>query len=279
MSLLSNSQLRVRLLPGAVEAALWRGWPRPVKIADQRCPVDVSDGDALASTLDIALAKLAQDGAPTKDAVLHAELADAIVHFDVASGNFAGQSQRQLRAFANACVVELLGDATREHSVHWQMQSDEQHLLVCAVPNAVLRALTSAAATHAMRLAGIRPSFARAWNRHARRSTGRNLVFASVAGLNAMIACAHDGVVNAVSSGPWGEECAAGESQVTRLRSGFGLLDVGEHALLDLQVDRLLAGLGFDATRDADFLFVSAGEPPPLLSNRWTIIQASGVGA
>jgi hypothetical protein len=216
-----------------------------VKLAEQ-----ARDG-GVDSAADV-LAALAAE-APIAGASLHVELADALVHFDVANGDFAGKSEHQLGLLASACIAELLGEQAKDCMVRWQLQRDEQHLLLCAVPNGAVNGLVDAALAQQLQLASLSPSFAAQWNRHARGGWPEAAVFAVASDSNATIACVHQGVITTMSAGPGS---AAGE------------------AALDLHVDRLLAGLGADGEPAPAYLLVAAANTQPAFSSRWKRLTA-----
>jgi hypothetical protein len=280
VSLLSNKRVRLVVRPGAVEASLWRGWLRRVKVAEHRAEPDGDEPDAggAAGMLADALAALALQSR-LAGARLDAEVDDALVHFDVAHGEFAALSARQLRSVAVACVRELLGEAASSHDVRWQLQRDERHLFVCAMPTGLLDAIAAAAAAHRLRVHSIQPTFSVQWNRHAPPRAAGGAVFAASIDANATIACVRKGVITAVSSGPWcadrtlEDEGDFDHASVPPAPTGpFG------RTLLDSRVDQLLASLGLDALAQSPFVLVSAEKPPSALSTRWTTLEPAGVG-
>ena len=281
MSLLSSRHVRLAVRPDRVQASAWRGLLRPERAAERGLALDPqtrnvdADARAVRAVLD-QLAPLA----PIAGSTLHVDLADALVHFDVVEGDFAGLGARTLASFADACVAELLGEQAAAHAVRWQLQRDERHLLVCALPRHWLDAVNVAAGAHRLSIGSIRPRFSVQWNRQLGGKPVENMVFAVADGANALIACVRNGAVTAVSNGPWCADCADFEdSTVDRLLAGMGLADKGSVALIDLQVDRLLASLGIAPAVPAEYLLVSATEPHVYLSSRWTVLAPTGVDA
>jgi hypothetical protein len=240
----------VALQPGALSAALWQGRFRPVRLAVESSDAGV---DALGQTLDALAAQ-----APLAGAAMQVEVADSLVHFDVAFGDFGGLGPRQLSAMASASMGELLGDRVHDHTLRWQLQRGEQHLLVGAIPKLLIQALADAAATHDMALAGVVPDFSMQWNRQIRRAPPDNAVFAVVSDFNALIACIRRGVITAISNGPW--------------KWPNAVPDLPSFDALDRHVDRLLAGLGIELDPPPSFLLVTASALQPGLSTRWTIL-------
>lgn len=278
MSHLSNRRLELRVLRDAVRLTLCRRWPRPKKLAQSDVRHDAAAGAGAgagtwATALHEGLAALARQ-VPIAGARLHVQLSDALVHFDVVQGDFADKSARQLHSFAQACAAELLGERVNQHTLRWQLQCDERHLLLCAVPDALLEALKTAAHAHGLSLASCEPSFVAQWNAHARGALGDAVVFAVATGLNAMIACVRDGAITAVSNGPWFAErhCAASAGLLARQ----GMTDAADRSTLDLQVDRLLASHGFDAAEPWAFVVVRPRVHQAELSARWTMLPAVG---
>jgi hypothetical protein len=270
--------VRLALRSDALRASAWRGRWRARRSADSRFALDAkarsseADAQALRSLLDQLAAQ-----APIAGSTLHVELSDELLHFDVAEGEFAGLGTRTLGTFAEACMAELLGEQAGACTLRWQLQRDERHLLVCALPRHWLDAIDAAARAHKLQVAGIRPRFERQWNRHLGALRSPVSVFAVAEGAHALIACVRDGVITALSSGPWCADVGQfSDSVVDRLMAGMGLVGKESVTLLDLQVDRLLAGLGIDLAAPADFVLVCAGEPHVYLSQRWVVRPARG---
>ena len=272
MSLLLNRHVRLSVRPDTVLAAVWRGRWRPTRVAEFEATIDPAQADAEAQATRKALAGLAAK-LSIGGARLQVEIADALVHLDVAEGEFAGLSARTLTTIAGACVTELLGEQAGAHQIRWQLQRDERHLLVCALPSRWVDAVVGAATTHRVTVASLQPSFNVQWNHHVGGRRITNAVFAVADGTSALIACVREGVVTAVSNGPWyADRGGVGDSTVDRLLAGVGLADNTKSVtLIDVQVDRLLAGLGVDCGARADFVLVSAGEPHAYLSERWSV--------
>jgi hypothetical protein len=255
---LSNKQVRVVIAPKRITTAYWRGWPTPalvnetVTVPDPNKPPLSPLGDAIAELA----AREIIDGAH-----LAVDVADSLVQFDIAVGDFAGHGARQLQAFAEASIAELLGDRAVERTVRWFLQRDEHHLLICAMPGSLLAEINESVQYHSLRLASVQPAFIRQWNRHAVGASGGNRVFVVADGAVAMIACVRDGVVRAVSSGAW------------------YVADDHGACLLDDQVDRLLAGLGVETWHDDTFQLIGRSLPQAALSARWTVLPPSEMSA
>lgn len=271
----SNNRVRLALQPDGARASLWRGWLHPARVAERACAFDSKGPTAgVEFALDGLLLALAEQ-APIAGATLTVEIADTLVHFDIASGDFADASTRRLESFADATIFELLGESARIHTVRWQLQRDERHLLVCAIPDESLLAITNVARTHRLHLGRVEPRFVVQWNHHARRSAADRAVFAMADNVNAVIACLERGVVQSISNAPWyidPSQHAIGETPVASPLVSFGLARDADRAELDVRVDRLLAAVGVDSGAVSTFDLVASGEPPALLSGRWTVL-------
>jgi hypothetical protein len=319
--------VNLRVEPQTVAATLRLAWPSRTKPATAQCPVDAaapqgphdgaawsSDGlDAQSPAIENVLQELERTS-PLRGARLDIELSDSLVHLDVIDGDFVGQTDRQLQTIAVACVTELLGDRSGDHEVRWQLQSDDRHLLICAVLRERLAALAEAASVHGLRLASVQPDFVLQWNRHAGALKAGPAVFAVTTGADIAIAWVKDGVIAALSVGPLTESpvtltlpsqpvgsdpeedrnASAGmlQSRIDSLLSGFGLepqrrtqfsatqpQPLSAVELLDCRVDRLLAGLGQDAAAQSAFVLVAPDMSSADLSPRWTVTTHSAVAA
>lgn len=268
MSHLSSKQVLLTLAPGHLQARLEAGWWRRRGVASAELPWDASV--PLAGVAEAVLKAL---GAPLEGAWLDVEIANALVHLDVAEGDFGGHGNEQLGAVAAACLHELLGDpATFE--LCWHLQPDERHLLVCAVPRTLTAPLREAAAAAGLRLRHLRPAFGSGWARHAGPLARGLGVIAFSDGDHALAALARDGVVQAVSSGAQPdlpEDPSAPLPAVDRLLNGLGLEDAATPTRLDAQVTRLVTGSGLEMRQIEHFVAVLEGEDGHELSSRWTV--------
>ena len=258
--------MRIRIEPHRV-AAMWRQ-ARPSKAAPVAAEVAVEaaagDADAaapsalpagMADALETSLAALAA-GAPVKGACMQVELADSLVHLDVVEGDFSRSSERELQAVAQACLAEVLGEATGAHLHRWVLQRGERHLLLCAVPRVWLDLLGGAAEQHGMKLRCVSPSFARHWNRYSDAFASGAGVFAVRQQASTAIAWVDRGVVCAVSSSPL-PRCAS-------LDAGAGVW------WLDRQVDRFLAAIGHAAAAQR-FVVAQSVAIQANYSDRWQV--------
>lgn len=271
MSLRWNRAVRLQLDPRGVSGSVWQGLWRKVPVARARRLIEVDEelgapiGDAWLAAAKVAMEQVLDELAGTarlKRALLQVQLSDALVVLDVAVGEFAGHSDRQLQAIAEACSSELLGAAQARPEVRWQLQRDERHLLICALSQRVFALLTEAATHHGMPLASVQPYFLRQWNLHARTLQPGHAVFAVASGVNAVIACVREGVITTLSSGPWLKPPSANGAKggrVEQLISELHLEPAGPGpALLDVRVDRLLASIGQDAAAQSAFVLVGS---------------------
>ncbi len=146
--------VRLRVEPHCACAFLYDGWLRPQLIAQTSRAVESAstskdgalarlgvDAKAQAQALDAAIVDLAKT-MPVEGTRMFVEIADSLVHLDVALGDFADHTDRQLHAVAAACVSELLADAA-DHEIRWQLQSDERHLMICAIARPLMEAIAT----------------------------------------------------------------------------------------------------------------------------------------
>ncbi|MEP7294942.1 MAG: hypothetical protein ABI702_02055 [Burkholderiales bacterium] len=321
MSLPWNRSVRLRVGPHGAAATLERTWPRRAAMASaHRARADAeiaagTDGSAFGlelGAIEPVLREL-ERAAPLRGARLNVELSDSVVHLDVVEGDFAGQSDPQLRAIAAACVAELLGDDADAYELRWQLQPDDRHLLICAIARAHLSALAQDAATLGLLLTSVQPDFVVQWNRHAGTLTSGTSVFAVTSGTALAIAWVVDGIISAISvaacanaasddepvdassTGAEDDPALAAEqldSNVGRLLLGLGLhgharsgfspthpspLDAVDD--LDTRADRLLASIGQEPNAQTAFMLVAPDASVPAASRRWTVLGRDGAGS
>lgn len=254
-----TQQLRATFYPGWLQR---QGWVRPHAGNAQalRQPLAISSErlQPLPGALDALFSEVHQQ-CDIRNARLHVTLADAHVHFDVASGHFASYGQQQLQAIAMGCVAELLGDAAANQAVRWQLQPDLQHLLLCAMEQPMVDAIVQAADQHGLHLDSLQPAFCRQWGQHSGALPLGSGVFTLADTGYSLIACALRGSITALSLGRWNASWPAGAQSTPPGQT------------LDMRVNRLLASLGAQApdgfvlvTRDAATL-----APTP----RWTVCE------
>jgi hypothetical protein len=239
--------------------------------------------------------------APLAGARLHVALSTALLHLDVAEGDFSGCSERQLQGIAAACAEEMLGDEAADHDLRWELQRDDRHLLIAAIPRARLALLESVARGNGARLASLQPDFTLRWNEFGRtRMPGRS-VFAVSAPADLSIAIVVDGAIACVSTGPGvdiaaeddGELPAAVVDRVYASSAPALLVTTGDGSgrgafsatrpmpqlgadALDARVDRLLRGCGDDPAAVSSFLLVAADARSVEASPRWTVAGLRG---
>ena len=259
-----NSCVQLSLRQSCVKAALVSGWrqsrrtrtfSRAWNLAyDEQQP----GPEDLAMALEQAVGDLltALGGThPLSGSALDVNIADAFVHFDVAEGNFGADSEDQLQAVAKACASDVLGEG-EALEVRWQLQADERHLLVCAIPSSVMTALRHAASRHAVVLRHVKPTFACGWNRHARGLRKGVCAFAVGDEYHTLVALVRDGVVEAVDAGA---------------RPGETVDDPDTPTRLDAQVQRLVSGMGIDPGLIQHFVAIRHGRGDAKFSPRWTV--------
>jgi hypothetical protein len=213
---------------------------------------------------------------PLRAARLYVEIADSLVHLDVVSGEFSGDSDRQLQSIADACVGELLGDAAPRHLIRWQLQAGGQHLLIGAIPRDLLATVSEAAVRHGLSLCSVQPDFCLQWNRHAQALKPGNAVFAVASGQDAVVALVLEGAVATLSCGSWldaPDSSAVQNAHVTQLMCGLGLMPSSTAGVLDSRVDRLLASAGLAAEDQSAYVLVAPQVPDGAVSSRWTVVS------
>ena len=236
---------------------------------------------ALAPAIDAVFAELAKT-APLRGARLEVEWADALMVFDVANGDFAGNSDAQLQSVAAACMTELLGDAAPAHEIRWQLQRDGKHLLIGAIAHEYLHLLSEAAGRHGLHLSSIEPDFCLQWNRHAAAVKRDTSVFAVVSGHDAVIACVDKGAVAAISSGAWvNGSLPRGEASDDASKLARAVADGRpvKEPLLDIRLTRLLASVGLDPAAASDCVLVAPGWARNKVSSRWTVLNRDATAA
>jgi hypothetical protein len=234
---------------------------------------------------------------------LQVELSSALVHLDVVDGDFAGRTDRQLQGVADACVAEMLGDAAAGHAVRWQLQRDGRHLMIAAIPGALLSMFEECARAFGMRLASVQPQFVTQWNAFGQALKPGQGVFAVAAARDLAIAAIVDGAISSISVGP-AVDIDAGDDEapmpvVDRVYSKPATALVvtsstgtargafsstrptptsGTDAL-DARVDRLLFGSGLDPDAQSAFVLVAPDTASIAASPRWSVMGLRGARA
>ena len=259
MSRLSNSRLRLAIGEQAIDASLWRGWLRPAQVAHKRHVRTGTDqwDDPLFDAVQQVLGDLALQ-APIDGVALQVQLADSLLQFDVARGEFAGESERQLGILAEASMSELLGDQASRHVLRWQLQRDGRHLLICALPAAILQALQAVAQGRRLRLSRVESAFVAQWNRQMRAGLAEPAVLAMAGERHALIACIERGSI------------------ITLRHATLSGLPAEQAAEFDGQIDRLLASLGRPVAAKAMEL-IDTARAQRSWSHRWSV-RAAGEG-
>lgn len=249
--------LQLHVGPQQLRARLLRG-KRVLAQAERSGPAAPSAA-ALGKCLKALLATLAEQS-PLRGARADAELADALVLLDVVDGEFADHGERQLQAVAAACCAELLGPAgAAAHELRWQLQRDERHLLICALPRDVLAMLRESLAEHDLELRSATPQLCNAWNRHARELGGASAVLALANASGATVACLQHGAIAALAR--------------VAMSAGASI------AALDVHVNRLQASLGLHPNADSRYLLVSDRMLSPKALERWTLLAGEAAVA
>ena len=305
-----NKSLRLRVASDQVEGTLHGGWPRgaqPVRAqrgVDQDAGSRTSDAGGHAEAIDAVLQDIAAQ-TPLKGVRLDVELASSLLHLDVVEGDFGALADRQLQGIADACVVEVLGDAGAEHDVRWHLQRDARHLVVVAIARAHLALLESVARSFGMRVRSVKPEFVVRWNDFGRAVKPGRCVFAVSTTGDLSIGAVVDGALASISTGPGvdiHEGIAAGAptsppvervyskpaaSRLVTSSSGAGRgmftptrpMPVDGFDALDARVDRLLVCSGQDPEAQARFILVASDVPALAASSRWVVANAAGAPA
>lgn len=252
-----NSVLRLVVATDRVEASLRGGWPGRAPLARaervvERGAADADPGAALARAMDGAVQDVAAL-APLHGAWLDVELPSALLHLDVAEGEFADRTARQLHDIASACLAEILGDAAGAHEVRWHLQRDARHLLIVAIEREVLSRLDDVASAAGLRLRSVKPAFVLRWNEFGRAVRPGRTVFAVNTPSDLSIAAIVDGAIACISTSPGLDPQNAAAQR------------------LDARVDRLLAGRGQDPADQAGFVLVAAQAAAIAASARWSV--------
>lgn len=288
MSLPWNRAVHLEISLGSVAGRLEQTWPRRKVLARSRQPVTTdaghggNDAESWVRSLEQPIASTLADlgsGAPLRGARLTVHCASFWIRFDVVTGEFSGNSGRELQAVAEACMAELMGDAVSTHAIRWAVQPGGRSLLICAMPAGLLALLSGLSAGHGLK-PSVQPDFCVQWNQHARAMQTGTGVFAVAAGQEAWIACVEAGVITHVSGGRWLHEAQpASPATVRRLMSGFGLGAADDACMLDVRTDRLLASLGRSTAVPQDFVLVAPVGMDVGLQSRWTVRHREGAGA
>ncbi len=274
MSLLSNRFVKLSLGTRAAQASVHSHWSRGKALAHARHAMDPVDGLSMQTDEEGAQLACVLQGAQAvlseltstvglKNAPLNIQIVNGLAHFDVVSGDFAGSSERQLQAIANACVDDMLGDDEGPRVVQWQLQADGQHLLIASMKATVVDALAQQASLHGMALASLQPEFCAHWNTHAGHLQGAMAIFASVGDGAVVMALVERGSITAMSVGALDD----GHASTT---------DGASKTALDLRADRLAAGQGTDPTAISAFMLVVPEGHVLVDGSRWTVVCHEG---
>jgi hypothetical protein len=235
VSRLSNSALRLHWGASCVRAAL----------RERRAA-----GLALDAVLSELLGANLRERPPLCVAV-----ADACAQIEVVPGDFACASERQLDAIASACIAEVQGESPAAPWVRWQLQADQQHLLIASIAEKDIATLLDVAASHRLRVQSIQPAFFLQWNAwvgEQQPGTERGTaVFATLDEGFATVAFAQQGIITALSSGP----CATPEA---------------EGDAVDTRSHRLLASIGQEVAGVDVFVLVARDSQSMPERSRWT---------
>jgi hypothetical protein len=241
--------LRLRVRADALHGSVVRG-----RRVLAHASVQGAGGDAPLALLGTLLATLNAQSS-LRGARAEVEIADSLVLLDVVDGDFADHGAPQLEAIATACIAELLGAGGATHEARWQLQGDERHLLIAALPRDLLAGLRDALALHGIRLHSAMPGLCCAWNRHA--------------------AQLGEGADVLALAGPGSTTIVCLEGTAIRALGRFACGANSFIATLDAQVNRLRASMGLAAQQDGRYLLVTEGVAVPPALARWTLLAGN----
>lgn len=265
MSLWPGKTLAIHIEADGVRAACVGPWPKRAVLGSSRQTVDelnANPSGALASAIDSAITDcgIHSQNQATR---LRVVLGDTRLHFDVVSGDYRGASVRDLNLLAQACVEELLGEDSRDWEVRWYLQSDMQHLFICAASMHDMGLLADAAKRNGLSLGSVESDFCRQWNLHARERFDDTGLFASHSDSHIVAACVSRGSIVALTQG-------------SMLGESLGVDDAAEapdYGALDTRVNRLLASLGIEADRASPFILVTPDHHLGAAASRWSVLE------
>lgn len=171
---------------------------------------------------------------------------------DVIEGDFAAYDGRVIDLVARSALTEAVGDAAGAQSLRWHLQHDGRHLVVLAMPDALIEAARTALAQRRWTLANLESAFVHGWNRLNIRLNRPDAVVAWVQEGHATVARVKRGVITAIS-----REFVA--------RSVFEL---------NMTVRRLLGRFGDDIDEDVLRVLVSDDNWPRDKLAEWTLEPA-----
>jgi hypothetical protein len=277
VSLPWSRTVQLQVEPDRLMASLETGW-RPRKRVAASFPAlaalddgdDVDEGIPLAGErFQAALQELELAG-PLRGARCSVEVADSLVHFDVAEGDFEVQGDRQLQMIATACIAELLGETAGSYEVRWSLQTGGRHLLIAGVPRSIIAPLATMADRQASRLQSIQPRFVKQWNAFARSRRAGAALFAVASGAHVVVACVVRGAICAISAGQ-----VASAATVGTVEPDPTAAPPQPAPSLDERVARLLASLGIEPSEGAEFVLVTRDPSAIAASPRWKLVQPS----
>lgn len=272
MSLPWNKSVRLHIGDQSVEGVLHPAWAprRPVRSALHRSATSAPHGKAspaLTSSVpfDGAMtATLNELGVAPNSGVKNAQIlmANARVHFDVVSGEYADLSDRQLQTIAQACVGEILGDRALGTAVRWQLQKDAHHLLIAAIESREVEQIEALGREHGLERISLQPEFCWHWNNHASLLAKDLAVFATAGESHTVVALVVAGSIAAISCGSVPTQ-AADPNEASEQPKGA----------LDDRVDRLLSSEGHDLSQVQGYFLVTKATEALALSARWQVLN------
>lgn len=207
-------------------------------------------------------ATLAELGAVRSGRVKDAQIlmADARVHFDVVSGEYAHLSERQLQSVAQACLGEILGERALGCVVRWNLQKDARHLVIAAIESSDIDLVEHLAREHGIERISVQPAFCGHWNEHASALVQGLGVFATVDEDHLVAALVVSGAITAIS---------CGSARSLPLVPGDASR---QESAIDDRVDRLLSSVGLDPSQVQGYLLVAQKSGGVDLNARWQVV-------
>jgi hypothetical protein len=194
---------------------------------------------------------------------LYAVVADCCAHVDVVKGDFSDSSDHHLDAIANACIAEILGHHAEKQLVRWQLQTDQQHLLISSMEEKEVAAILEVAVAHQLKVRSIQPDFFLQWNAYAAGRQAATCVFAMLNEGYATVAFAQRGVITCLSCGP----CLNRDGDASDGLPGMQCVD-------DRSM-RLLSSIGQAPDAVTSFVLVTPDPQPIPGGSRWTAMPLS----
>jgi hypothetical protein len=233
-----------------------------------------ADGSNTAEVMREALLSLSQR-ADIRGADLQVQVADNLAVLEVVRcepNDVLRSNTRQMQRLAEVSVAEVLGDKASQYEVRWQVQADNEHLFVCALPRALMSGITSAAQAYGLTLTQVQPQFSQVWNASLAQLTqthATQAVFLRASTHEAVLSCVRNGVITQISQ-------ALSLKPNDNADAPDTISPINQHvstmSRVDALVDRLLTALGEDPAQSWRFFASSQGLSRADFSPRWQML-------